>query len=76
MTETESDIFTHGSIVYSAASTRLLQALDPVQNVALRLALRAFPITPIQSLHAVTGVLPLIYRRKTFETNFHIHAIS
>ena len=66
----------YGSIIYSSASDQLLQVLDPIQNTCLRLALRAFPTTPTSSLHSLSGIQPLSYRRLTLAANFYTHAIS
>ena len=66
----------YGSIVYASASDRLLQALEPVQNASLHLALGAFPTTPTRSLQALTGIPPLSYRRKVLKINYTINCIT
>ena len=49
----------YGSAVYGTASRTTLQKLDTVQSSALRIALGAFISSPISSLHAEAGLLPL-----------------
>jgi ribonuclease HI len=66
----------YGSSVYNSAADRLLRALEPVQNAGLRLALRAFPTSPVSSLQSLTGIPPLAYRRKLLAANHSIHSLS
>lgn len=66
----------YGLTVYSSVSNRLLQTLYPVLNTYLRLALRAFLTTPTSSLHAITGIPPLQYRRKILCNNYSIYFLS
>lgn len=54
----------YGSIVYSSAKPTLLQKLDPIINSACRLSLGAFRSSPVTSLLAEAGLLPLELRRK------------
>ncbi|GFW94551.1 probable RNA-directed DNA polymerase from transposon X-element [Trichonephila clavipes] len=42
----------YGSVVYSSACKSLLKILDPVHHQALRLCLRAFRTSPVESLFA------------------------
>lgn len=64
------------SIAYSSAPDRFLQALNPVQNTCLRIALRASPNISVSSLHCLTGIIPLPYRRRMLAANFYIHITS
>ena len=54
----------YGCIVYESARSSYLQALDRVQNGALRLCLGAFRTAPIPSLQVEANELPLILRRE------------
>ena len=54
----------YGCIVYGSARSSYLQALDRVQNGALRLCLGAFRTSPIPSLQVEANELPLILRRE------------
>ncbi len=53
----------YGCHIYSAASTSLLNLLDPIHHTGLRLALGAFRSTPVESLYAESG-LPSLFRRR------------
>jgi ribonuclease HI len=54
----------YGCIVYGSARNSYLQALDRVQNGALRLCLGAFRTSPIPSLQVEANELPLNLRRE------------
>jgi len=54
----------YGCIVYGSARSSYLQALDRVQNGALRLCLGAFRTSPIPSLQVEANELPLTLRRE------------
>jgi ribonuclease HI len=49
--------------VYGSAKPSLLQKLDPIQNLAFRLATGALRTSPVASLLAEVNELPLEYRR-------------
>jgi len=66
----------YGSSIHASASQRLLQLLEPIQNTCIKLALRAFPTTPINSLQALSGISPLPFRRKCLTANHAIHSLS
>ncbi|GFX85029.1 putative RNA-directed DNA polymerase from transposon BS [Trichonephila clavipes] len=53
----------YGSVVYSSACKSLLKILDPVHHQALRLCLRAFRTSPVESLYAEAYEPPLDLRR-------------
>ena len=55
----------YGSEAYGSACTSLLDTLQPIQNAALRIATGAYRTSPVASLHAETGILPLKYYRDT-----------
>lgn len=59
----------YGSIIYSSSKEKLLQALEPVQNNALRLALGAFKSSPVASLQCETSIPPLKFRRQKLILN-------
>ena len=62
----------YGCIVYGSAFNSHLQALDRVQNAALRLCLGAYRTTPISSLHVEANELPLSLRREKLALNYII----
>jgi len=54
----------YGCIVYGSARPSYLKALDCVQNLALRICLRAFRTSPTNSLHVESNETPLTMRRE------------
>jgi ribonuclease HI len=54
----------YGSIVYSSATTSLLQNIETIQNTALRLSLGAFRSSPVVSMQIEAREPPLQLRRK------------
>ncbi len=52
-------ILNYGCIIYSSASTSVLNRLNTIQNQALRIASGAFITSPISSIHAETTTIPL-----------------
>ncbi|KAI5727669.1 hypothetical protein M8J77_005465 [Diaphorina citri] len=63
-------IIDYGCILYDSASDKLLQKLEPVQNAALRCIMGAFRSSPVSSLQAESGQMPLKYRRKQLIINY------
>ena len=59
-------IMDYGSPIYSSASDAALKILDPVHHLGIRLATGAFKSSPVTSLIAESGELPLYNR---FEQN-------
>ncbi|KAK7107736.1 hypothetical protein V1264_015601 [Littorina saxatilis] len=55
----------YGAPAWSSACKSNLQALDKVQNQALRILTGAMRSTPIKTMESLTGVQPLITRRDT-----------
>ncbi|KAK7103078.1 uncharacterized protein [Littorina saxatilis] len=55
----------YGAPAWSSACKSNLQALDFVQNQALRILTGAMRSTPIKTMESLTGVQPLITRRDT-----------
>lgn len=53
----------YGAIAYMTADRKLLKSVDVIQNSALRIALGAFRSTPTDSLHCLSEVMPLDFRR-------------
>lgn len=53
----------YGSFLYSTASKTLLKTLDSVHNQGIRLSTGAFRTSPVISILAESGMLPLSYRR-------------
>ena len=49
---------------YSSASRTLLESLNPIQNLAIRIATGAFRICHIDCLHVVSGIKHLHIERK------------
>lgn len=56
----------YGSVIYGSASSSILKPLDTISNTAIRIALGAFCSSPIPSLFAESGILPLSFRRQSF----------
>lgn len=54
----------YGSFLFQNASGTSLKTLDVINNRGMRCALGAFKSTPIDSLHAETGIPKLKYRRE------------
>ena len=54
----------YGSQIYSSACKTSLQMLDPVHNLGIRLSTGAFKSSPVMSLYADSGELPLYLRRE------------
>ena len=54
----------YGATAYLSASNSLLQILDPIHNAGIRIALRAFCTSPINSMQLLCGEPPLEVRRK------------
>ncbi|KAL1447823.1 hypothetical protein WDU94_012328 [Cyamophila willieti] len=63
-------ILDYGCILYDSASDCLLKKLEPVQNAALRCITGAFRSSPVSSLQAESGQMPLKYRRKQLIINY------
>nr|CAH7748189.1 unnamed protein product [Callosobruchus chinensis] len=59
----------YADIIYTSARRSRLDQLDRIQNSALRIAIGAYRTTPIDSLNADTGIMPLVLRR-------HIHTLT
>ena len=60
----------YGCIVYGGASRSTLAKLDPIHHQGLRLALGAFRTSPVESLCAEAGEMPLELRRKKLTLNY------
>ena len=60
----------YGSVVYGSARPSYLKTLEPIQNQALRLALGAFPTSPIASLNALCSEPPLSIRRTKLSLSY------
>ena len=54
----------YGAQAYNSASKPLLSKLDIIQNLALRIATRAYYSTPINALEVDCGIKPLHLRRE------------
>ncbi|GFU00078.1 RNA-directed DNA polymerase from mobile element jockey [Trichonephila clavipes] len=66
----------YGSVVYSSACKSLLKILDPVHHQALRLCLRAFRTSPVESLYAEAYEPPLDLRRNLYDFNSHHSSLT
>lgn len=64
----------YSSSIYGSASSSTLAQLDTIQNAALRVSMGAMNSSPILSLHAESGVLPLADYRKQLQCQ-HYHRI-
>jgi hypothetical protein len=53
----------YGSIIYNLAKPNIKQIINPIHNQAIRLALGAFRISPINSILCIPGKPPLQIRR-------------
>jgi len=56
-------LLNYGCILYASASQRILSQLNTIQNEALRIAIGAFCISPVLSLHAESNFIPLQHHR-------------
>ena len=56
----------YGSLIYSSACKTSLKMLDPVHNLGIRLSTGTFKSSPVLSLYADSGELPLYLRREEF----------
>lgn len=63
-------ILDYGSFLYQSASKKSLAKLDSINNQGMRLALGAFRSTPIESLHAESGIMKLEIRREMLGTSY------
>ena len=62
----------YGSIVYGSARKSYLQMLDNVHNQGLRLALGAFPTSPVSSLNVEADEPSLWLRRENMSLQYAI----
>ena len=58
-------VLEYGSKAWTSAANSHLQALNKVQNQALRLITGAMKTSPINEMEKITGITPLPYRRDT-----------
>ncbi|GBN69369.1 hypothetical protein AVEN_15745-1 [Araneus ventricosus] len=61
----------YGCMIYGSASKSVLQILDPVHHLGLRLASRAFRTSPVHSLYVICGVPCLQFRRQTLSLKYY-----
>jgi len=66
----------YGCEAYASACRTLLQTLDPIQNSAIRIATGAFRSSPVMSLHADSGLMPIKYYRDIKLLNTFIRIIA
>ena len=62
----------YGSVVYGSARKSYLQALNPIHNQGLRIALGAFRTSPVESLYVESGEPPLELRRLKLSLNYFL----
>jgi hypothetical protein len=62
----------YGCVFCGSARESYLQALDYVQNAALRVCLDAFRTSPFSSLHVEANVLPLQLRRQKLALQYMV----
>jgi ribonuclease HI/exonuclease III len=61
----------YGSQVYGITTKSRLKRLDPVHHQAIRLCLGAYRSSPVESLYAESGELPLEYRRQMLQLQYY-----
>lgn len=62
----------YGSSIYGSAARTVLTRLDPLQNAALRISMGAMKSSPVISLQAESGILPLsAHRREVLCQHYH-----
>ncbi|GBN86300.1 putative RNA-directed DNA polymerase from transposon BS [Araneus ventricosus] len=61
----------YGCMIYGSASKSVLQILDPVHHLGLRLASGAFRTSPVHSLYVICGVPCLQFRRQTLSLKYY-----
>ncbi|GBM31363.1 hypothetical protein AVEN_99588-1 [Araneus ventricosus] len=66
----------YGCMVYGSASKSVLQILDPVHHLGLRLASGAFRTSPVHSLYVICGVPCLQFRRQTLSLKYYFRIKS
>ena len=64
----------YGFEIYSSAAKPRLNALNAVRHAGIRLATGAFRSSPIQSLLADAGVLPLQWIRQSYIIKYWVRA--
>ena len=62
----------YGCMIYGSAKENILSKLDPVHNTAIRLCTGAFKSSPVCSLYADSGELPLSSRRKQLMLQYYV----
>ena len=60
----------YGCTLYGSASDATLRKLDPIHNAALRYSTGAFRSSPVVSLYAESGSMPLSIRRKQLHLQY------
>ena len=63
----------YASVIYNNANENVLRLLDPVHNEALRICTGAFKSSPMVSLYAESGEVPLTLRRMLLSLQFFVH---
>lgn len=63
-------VLDYGSIVYHSGRSNVLDKLNPVHNLGIRIATGALRSSPVQSLYVESGVLPLALRREKLTMNY------
>lgn len=61
----------YASQVYGTATCSNLKKLDPVHHQAIRLCLGAYRSSPVESLYAESGELPLEFRRQMLQLQYY-----
>ena len=65
----------YGSEVYSSAPSSILDKLDPVHNLAIRLSNGAYRSSPTVSLCSEAGEMPLIRRRQSLSAQLYLRLL-
>ena len=66
----------YGYEAYSSAKSYLLDKLKPVQNEAIRISTGAFRSSPIESLHVISGSLPMEKSREIKILNYALRVLA
>lgn len=66
----------YACMIYGTAKPTRIKIIDPIQNMALRIATGAYRSSPTNSIHCEAGEPPLSYRRMQITLNYVINLAS
>ena len=67
-------VLDYGCEIYATATPTNLKRLDPVLHQGIRLSLGAYRTSPVESLYAESGLLPLQYRRQMLQLQYYVRS--